>query len=45
MLGYGSYYVLMQQMNGAKLKVMDVSIVKNKGKRFIIQLPTPCPGP
>lgn len=45
MLGYGSYYVLMQQISGTNLKVMGVSVMKNKGKRFIIQLPTPCLGP
>lgn len=44
MLGYGSYCVLMQQINGTKLKVMVVSIVKTEGRGFIIQLPTPCFG-
>lgn len=44
MLGYGSYCVLMQQINGTKLKVMGVSIVKTKGREFIMQLPAPCLG-
>lgn len=44
MLGYGSYYVLRQQINGTKLKVMGVSVVKTKGRGFVIQLATPCLG-